>query len=449
MAPGCCIPEGEYYLPQGTRQRLVGLLDYVEQVVRLDERVAFRLSEYRLPDGTTFAIGPHDTRDLPGIRHDIREDEGTVWLEVMRLTRREPPAPPAELADWIVISADPARSPEVLSQRIVTVSAPERDAALAAGAVRPDDVVDAPRKRNDPPETPPRYDLTLRLEDYPDLSPAIDSWVKGPWAGWAAEELPRRRTIALYQQLYKIFQMVEVGGNESPIEVIWGIGIVLWQKDGRVLNRPLLEVRVDVELDDTRGGLIRVRPTSADPTYDLKPYEELGCSGLPQLSDLIRRELQRAADAEGLSPYVRESYEPILSPAASRLDSEGCYAPDAGQSQTDPNPERLTVTDRWVLFARPRSQHIILQDIDRLRKVAEDPDKTIDGVAERLVTEPSKSAPAGKWAPLGDRIGGAIGGAEPAPQSHDSTFDVFFPKAFNDDQIEIIRRLKGADGLVV
>jgi hypothetical protein len=27
------------------RQKLIGLLDYVEQVVRLDERVAFRLSE--------------------------------------------------------------------------------------------------------------------------------------------------------------------------------------------------------------------------------------------------------------------------------------------------------------------------------------------------------------------------------------------------------------------
>jgi hypothetical protein len=39
------------------RQKLMGLLDYVEQVVRLDERVAFRMSEFRLPDGSTFAVG--------------------------------------------------------------------------------------------------------------------------------------------------------------------------------------------------------------------------------------------------------------------------------------------------------------------------------------------------------------------------------------------------------
>jgi hypothetical protein len=70
--------------------------------------------------------------------------------------------------------------------------------------------------------------------------------------------------------------MVEIGGNESPIEIVWGIGVVRWQKDGRVIDRPLLELRVDLELDDTRGGLIRVRPTTTEPAFDLKPYEEFG-----------------------------------------------------------------------------------------------------------------------------------------------------------------------------
>jgi hypothetical protein len=33
-----------------TNQKLVGLLDYVEQVVRLDEHVAMRLADYKLPE---------------------------------------------------------------------------------------------------------------------------------------------------------------------------------------------------------------------------------------------------------------------------------------------------------------------------------------------------------------------------------------------------------------
>ena len=63
------------------RQKLIGLLDYVEQVVRLDERVSFRLSEFHLPDGTSFTIRQTDTRNLPGIRHDHNDDDGPIWLE--------------------------------------------------------------------------------------------------------------------------------------------------------------------------------------------------------------------------------------------------------------------------------------------------------------------------------------------------------------------------------
>jgi hypothetical protein len=39
----------------------------------------------------------------------------------------------------------------------------------------------------------------------------------------------------------------------------------------------------------------------------------------------------------------------------------------ASRPRTKPDPARLAVTDQWVLFARPRSQHVVLRDIDRLR----------------------------------------------------------------------------------
>jgi very-short-patch-repair endonuclease len=433
------------------RQKLIGLLDYVEQVVRLDEQVAFRLSEYRLPDSTTFTAFKADTQNLPGIRHDHRDDEGSIWLEVERLVRKGPPSPPENIAEWLVVAADPARLPEIRSGRLITVTASERDAALANGSVRSDDVLEAPRKREEPADAPPRYDLKLRLEDRPQTAEAINLWIAGPWTEWASAELPRRRTIALYQDLYKIFQLLEVGGTESPIELMWGVGVVNWQKDGRLVDRPLLERHVDIELDDKRGGLIRVRPTGADALFDLKPYEELGCLNLLSLGDLIRREIQRAGESEGISPFVRESFEPILSQAGVRLDPEGCYAPDtattAAASET-PQASRLTVTDKWVLFARPRSQYVVLQDIDRLRHSVGDEERSIDGLPQRLVTEPSREVPEGAWEPLSTRIGGSGSGSE-TPLPAEDVLDVFFPKPFNDDQLEIIRKLSKADGLVV
>ena len=431
------------------RRRLVGLLDYVEQVVRLDERVAFQLSEYRLPDASTFAISKTDTENLFGVRHDIRDDEGQVWLEVERLARREPSAPPEGVAEWVALSSDPGRRPEARPHRFVTVSPAERDEALAKGEVRPEDVLEAPRKRGAPENAPPRFDLKLRLEDRPAVVAAIDEWIAGPWTQWAVEETPRRRTISLYQSLYKIFQLMEVGAAESSIELIWGIGVVNWQKDGKVLDRPLLERRVEIELDDAHGGLIRVRPTDGDPLFDLKPYEELGCSNLASLSDLIRREVRRSAENEGVSPFARDSFEPILSAAGARLDPDACYAPTlSAATPAEENPGRLTVTDRWVLFARPRSQHVVLQDIDRLRRSAEDEKTKIDGLAERLVTKPSQVATVAGWQPLSTVIGASA--ADSDTIEPDLAFgDVFFPKPFNNDQIEIIRRLSGVDGLVV
>ena len=101
-------------------------------------------------------------------------------------------------------------------------------------------MVETSRKRDDPAEAPPCFELTLRLEHRPEIAKTVTNWVAGAWSTWATEELRRRDTIAIYQQLYKLLQMLEVGGYESPIELIWGIGLVHWQKDGRVVNRPRL-----------------------------------------------------------------------------------------------------------------------------------------------------------------------------------------------------------------
>jgi very-short-patch-repair endonuclease len=440
----------ETYMPS-TRQKLIGLLDYVEQVVRLDERVAFRVSDYRLPDGSSFSLTPGDTRNLPSVRHDLRDEDGATWLEVERLARKEPPPATDDIAEWLVITADPLRSPEVRQTRIVTASAAERDLALSGNAVRSEDVLEAPRIRGEPTDAPTRFDLTYRLEDRPEISEKIEAWVRDVWIPWSIAEQPRRKTIALYQVLYKVFQLLEVGGAESSIELVWGIGVVNWQKDGRILDRALIERRAEMELDDRKGGLLRVRPTANDAVIDLRPYDELGCANLASLSDMFRREIHLAAEVDGVSPFARESFESILTAAGARLDPDGVYAPEPNMEAhaKTGSPARLTVTDQWILFARPRSQHVVLQDLDRLRRATENEQEPISGLARRLVTPPSEETVGGGWEPLSPHIGGTSeeGGSTSV---HDEVVgDIFFPKPFNDDQVEIVRRLSRADGLVV
>ena len=444
------IRAGEHVLTGAsttTADKLVALLDYVEQVVRLDERVAFRLTDYRLADGTHLAVAKTETVDLPGIAYETRDDEGPIWLSVERLARHAPPDPPKAIAAWLTVHPDPGVAPTLLSERIETVTAQERNALLAGESAGEEDFSPAPEQADR--AGGPHFDRKLRLADRPELRPEIEAWILGPWQAWADGEAIRRRTIALYGRLYKLQQQLELGGAESAVEAVWGIGPVRWQHEGRSLDRPLIE-RV-VELDLEPNGTIRVRPRATDARVDLKPYEELGCTNLNLLDDVIRRDIARTAEDEGVTPYRPETFEPILVAAATRLAPNGAYVPEKPALPVPNIAEPLTspdgpvVSDAWVLFARPRSQHVVLDDIARFRDLAR-AGEVIRGLAERLVTPPSADTDAA-WQPLGDTLG-SVPDTGTFPEDASIT-DVFFPKPFNEDQIAIVRRLAQSEGLVV
>lgn len=349
------------------RHKLVGLLDYVEQVARIDERVAFGLQDYVLPDGSRFSARDGELRDAPGVSLDSSDGVGAIWIEVAR----------------------------------------------EAGALH-------------------------------------------------------RTLDALHQQR-------EAG--DDRIELIVGIGTVRWQKNGAALERPLLERRVEIERDAATHAL-RVRPTQADALFDLRPYERLGCTKLATLSNLIRREIARAAKKDGISPFAPDSAAPILTAAATRLDPKGVYRPGPDAPSIVPDDaEHLTITAGWVLFARARSQLATLNDIDRLRDAALDETQPLSGLAEKLIATPSfrmessfHAAPVAPAAPIdwGSESGGEddddwdeeefmrlaapapLPAAEPAADSGapagSDVPDVFFPKPHNDAQAEICRRLEAAEG---
>ena len=90
-------------------RRLTGLLDYVEALVKLDERVATRLSQHKFADGSQFALHQHEIAGLPAIQCDSTDADGPIWLRVQRLQRTTPPAFGGAGKEWIDVSNDPLR----------------------------------------------------------------------------------------------------------------------------------------------------------------------------------------------------------------------------------------------------------------------------------------------------------------------------------------------------
>lgn len=148
------------------------------------------------------------------------------------------------------------------------------------------------------------------------------------------------------------------------------------------------------------------------------------------------------------SPYIHESFEPVLRQASTHLSESGIYWPDINPDKGNREPnkasESLEITDSWVIFARPRSVTGFVQDIEQFQKKLEESVDNLPPPTKRLVTE------------LSDKkqlfTGGGIssGGeslASPIPKKEKS--ELFFPKAFNDEQVQIIGRLEENDGIVV
>jgi very-short-patch-repair endonuclease len=427
-------------------ERLKQLLGYVEQVIKLDERPAFRLSEYRLPSGQTFAFHQHEFHALPGVSHDLTDDDGPIWLTMQRLKRDEPPEPQEAIAPWLNLSPDPDKTPTLREFLVRTVSETEKDDLVARGEARLENCAEAMG-----PEASGRFDVRLRLDDRPEIASAAENYISFTWLPWAEAERPKRKSIALYQKLFEIAQLAELGGAEQPFELVWGIGLTRWMRNGFEIDLPLLEQLVEIEIDEGAGGQIRTRPRSALATANLRPYEEMNIEGASLALDAARRAIAAIDPEDGLSPFLHDTFEPALRACQTRLDAEGRYLPDHEKlnpaAGVPAAASHLCVSDRWVIFVRRRSDNLLLNDIANLKKSIETAVDDLPAPAKTLVTGPSAHAEK-PWRPLGAGIGEKIHvDADPVTQS--PLGDLFFPKPFNDEQMEIVHRLERTDGVVV
>ncbi|MGO3120682.1 AAA domain-containing protein, partial [Psychrobacter sp.] len=146
--------------------------------------------------------------------------------------------------------------------------------------------------------------------------------------------------------------------------------------------------------------------------------------------------------------FIPSSYEPILKSAVTLLDASGVYQPDhttADERKIPTAQHNLIVTDTWVIMARPRSNNIFLQDLEKLSTQLETvSDGNLPNALKAMLTEPATE---NKEVVLSAYRGlSMVGGSE----NYTSTpTELYFPKAFNDEQVQIIQQLDVHDGVVV
>ncbi|MCG8696071.1 MAG: hypothetical protein MI806_33055, partial [Minwuiales bacterium] len=238
-----------------TKQRLNGLLTYVEEMARLTESAVFSMRNYR-----ALAFYEHQLRDRVGILHDLVDDEGAVWLKLDRLQRHDPPAPPSAIEDWLEVSPDPGQDPQVAASRTAAMSRVAAADLVRTGAVDPGDVADLEALET----APDQVRVRLQLDRLPAVQRQVEAYLTGQWQRWSDAERPRRESIAIYDRFFALAQTIEAEGAENPTEVALGVGLALWRTQDRTIEHPLIEALVEIEIDPLTHT-IRVRPRESDP----------------------------------------------------------------------------------------------------------------------------------------------------------------------------------------
>jgi len=359
----------------------------------------------------------------------------------------------SELKDWLIVNRDPFSQPKVKDIVTATILKEDAESYLNNGTLLREDIME-PMKQ---PDDDTWCDVIFRLDRQTEIRAGIEKYIRDQWTEWSETEKPRRETIRIYESFFSLQQLIQTGSTEGALELVWGIGVCLWKKNGHTIDRPIIEQLVEIEIND-KDGTISIRPRSTHPVIALEPCFTLEVPGAQTLFNAGRQFFEDFPDDKDLSPFLPETFEPVLRQAATHLDKNGQFFPDIREGVTDRKipdiAEHLTVTDTWTIFARRRSDSFYKIDLERLKKAIHAAEG-LPGPSKRLVSEPgdrSRDNDGGRV-----NIGGGDRGAE-SVRSHTTIEDqvvatqpddFFFPKPYNKEQISIIQQIEKSDGAVV
>lgn len=438
---------------QNLRRRLVDLIDYVAHMARLGDKPILGLGDYRRA-----VFHEEKLSGRPGVELNLSDADGPVWLSIERLKPTEPPPLPEALASWMTIGPNPQTEPAVAATAHEIMTKSDAAALVKSGAVEESDVQPVPEEEAADIKKPDKHrKVTMRRDTMPDVEDAAEKYLSKSWRPWADEEKIRQATIKMYDDFFSLLQAVQTLDGADGVEVVWGIGVARWRTDGREIDHPIIEQLVDIDMD-TDSGRIKLRPRSSEPQATLKPFFALDKPGTDRVLSVTKEFLDALPADQDVSPFEPATFEPLLREVASRMDAHGHYQADDRETPADRGlpsmDDTLCVTDTWVVYARQRSEDFFIHDLDNL-KFATEQAAALPGPALRLVSEPSsRTTYTTTLVNLAKATFGRGGAAEPDENEADdddgSPGDEFlFPKAFNEDQMSIIRRLDESDGVVV
>jgi len=421
-------------------ERLAALIEFAKQTALLKKTPLQNFSQHK-----DFTRTEERIKALPGVSFNCQETEfDEVWLRLDRLHETRPPVPESKLLNlWIDLPGTPNKEPSLKAHAV-------RQSLIDIGAL----TVDPPAESNlEGGAAKAKFEsVVISLEVFSGselLKGQLKSYVEVIWRPWAEYEKEVRKSIALYSELFMLSQKMQGNLVDVQLELVWGVGVALRTLPSGDISYPLLTQLVEISLNETTMAL-EIRPRSSEPRLEVDIYAALDNPGVAKLVETSKKFFESTGGV--LNPFEPSTFEPLLQSAATLLDASGSYWPP----QTTPDDrsmpkhtENLVITDTWVIMARPRTSNLLVQDLERFEaKLADENLSPLPDAVLSLVTEPSSEPEEVTLPPFrGLSAVNGSGGGNGVETRHIS--ELYFPMAYNDEQVQIVQMLEAHNGVVV
>lgn len=375
-------------LDETERGKVLRLLEYLTEFVRLRTKVVRSIEQYRR-DGLVawFSDMPQGAGCSSPLWTETSDGKDGVWLEVHKETISSPPKLPDFLEPW----ADPealarldGREPELRQQAYLTTKGEDGVATQA-------------------------------LHELGGHDEASGAWQRylAEWRSWAGKNTPRARIQELYSELFRAYQKQSRLGE--AFESVVGIGLLSWTTpQGQGVRRHVVVAQATLEFDPRRGVMsvkcppppdgarLQIEDDYIEPSeqparehYELA-QQHLSTAGDDIWSDNVRAAIESWGTA--FDPGTRFSTDtnppkPKTRTIAARTTSFGCRRRRAGRTSEHRRSSPLSAglvddattgiqRDNLALAALPRDYACPALDKSRLGQL-------IDLIRSTGVSDPS------------------------------------------------------------
>jgi len=441
------------------------LFEYISQVYSIDLPVVRDVNKYEAElwwQSDLYQSLQSKIKEFSegNINSDTDPAEATVedsWLSVTKRAYDNPPELPFIIKEWIILSQNPSKlpttKPSILKSEFFD-SEPRRATAFKEYTSlfikwHKSKTGDKPRlpailagwvDEAQPIDQLPLFinalEVEERFEDDKNRVIALNNYIKDQWKAWSERVYPLYKANILYDQLFSLYQRLSVEGDR--IEIVWGHLLLTWNHSPvNSIYHPLIITPMNLHFEPMRRNISLI-PSQTIPTkMDLECLTNLDYPSKENILKYVREQVNSSETPPEAWDHsqvrgIAATFTGYISKESAENTNRYTDKPIARPSYS----EYPTLYNAPLIFVRERTRRLWIEDAKKVAEAIYN-GAEIPPFIRSLIADPKTNE-------------------LPNPEDYVDEVRIdaddgenLLPLLYNDQQEEIVKKLKNHFGVLV